>query len=690
MATPINVPKLVQIIAEAYNVAELAGFLTDYFQIRLDHIINPVGVGLIEIARAVVDYFDRNHRMTEFVRELGKDRPGKIHIGSLLASPTTLPSPTAPSIPAPTIDINPDEIDFYFVIEPDLKTVPPPSFKQSTSSIYVRIPAVGASGSAGGGSRRALALALDRSGSMRGEKIETARAAAGYLLDLVAGADHQASIVAFDTLSDLVVPLQSISSSAPYKATLNSISPRGSTDLFSAWQRCVTELRTLDERWDRRVVLITDGQLNSGMVDPARFEQEVRTLWKKEKIATTCVSMGDDWNIDLLNKLSAAGGGSIHFMKDEHQAQQVLHEAFHTGQGVVAANLRAELEPLGSARITEIQGASTTLAAGTTTTHLIAGQLRTNVEECLVIRVEFTPPLAGQSVEVLRSRLLYDDPATAVACATPEKVLRIYGEAASGPAVQSIIHQGVVCSAHTTLSRHLFKESLGAFLHGDSQRGQTLLEQSRFALQTTHAPRGYQAAVSLQRRRIEDLEHFDGHVPIEYIKEKYIEEMSHRDVVWIKLCEILDRLLGWTQEHHVDGDGNDTDAVRGKFRWADSMVNELAGSLPVQGEFVRQFRQDVFERPDARDERPTEPNSGFWFEKASEWMVLLRREQAHERRQRSSPARYQHAIAVVAGACFGFERRRQGTRAELVELMEAYLVSRLQIPSTNRNRDSIP
>ena len=71
-------------------------------------------------------------------------------------------------------------------------------------------------------------------------------------------------------------------------------------------------------------------------------------------------------------------------------------------------------------------------------------------------------------------------------------------------------------------------------------------------------------------------------------------------------------------------------------------------------------------------------------------MVLLRREQAHERRQRSSPARYQHAIAVVAGACFGFERRRQGTRAELVELMEAYLVSRLQIPSTNRNRDSIP
>jgi len=46
MATLIDVPKLVKIIADAYTVEELRGFLNDYFGTRLDHIINPVGIGL--------------------------------------------------------------------------------------------------------------------------------------------------------------------------------------------------------------------------------------------------------------------------------------------------------------------------------------------------------------------------------------------------------------------------------------------------------------------------------------------------------------------------------------------------------------------------------------------------------------------------------------------------------------------
>jgi len=258
-------------------------------------------------------------------------------------------------------------------------------------------------------------------------------------------------------------------------------------------------------------------------------------------------------------------------------------------------------------------------------------------------------------------------------------VLHVYADdtAASAP---PIVQQGVICTAHTTLSRYLFRQALGAFLHDDGSGGQDLLGQARFALEATEAPRGYQAAVSLQERRIHDIERFQGHVPVEYLKEKYIEEMSHRDVVWVKLCEILDRLM----RSIVD---SDRDMIQA-FEWADHMVDELAANLPVHGEFVRHNRGETREYLDDRDRSPTEPSPRYWFEKASEWMGRIQhRVQFLDQRERRSLARDDHTAAVVAGACFGFERRIQGTREELEELMGAYLHSRLRISNREQVKD---
>jgi hypothetical protein len=677
--SPIDVPKLVAAIAQAYNVAELKGFLSDYFQTRLDHIINPVGVGFVEIVRAVVDHFDRRHALTDFIREIQKDRPGSIDLLALLLPRTTTSAQTQPSgTPPPSVDIEPEEVDFYFVIEPDRRTVPVASSKRPTNSIYVRIPAVSASALGAGGPLRAMALAVDRSGSMTGGKIDVARGAANYLLDLAEGTAARAAIVAFDDQIGPVVSLQPISQSAPYKAQISTLTPRGGTDLFAAWQRAVRELRAVDDTWDRRAVLITDGQMNKGMVDPVRFEREVHSAWKLERIATSCISMGDDWNVDLLNKLAAAGGGSIHFMKDAHQAEQALHEAFHAAHGVIASNLRIELEPVGSAKITQIQGAATSLCAGTKTVHHMATQLRTNVEECLVLRIEFTPPEAGQMAELLRCKLLYDD-VKAVTRATPEKLLRVYADDDTGIAGQTIAHQGVVCTAHTMMSRQLFKEALGSFLHGDAGGGQALLAQARFTLETAQAPRGYHPAVSLQGRRIQDLERFEGRVPADYIKERYIEELAHRDVVWMKLCEVLDRITTWRFDARRD--------VGEAFLWADRMVDELAASLPIQTESGPRHGEGARGRFNRANDDVGSAEQ-FWLERArTSARPTPTSDRYVEQHQSAHPSLADETIALVAGACLGFERRRQGTRTELVELMDGYLQSRLHNAGRLRRGD---
>ncbi len=689
MPSDINIPKLVQLVAESYNLEELKGFLDGYFKISLEQIIIPQGSNLITIIQEVISHFRRRGSLAELVREFGLDRPGKIDILDLLEPLPTTPSGSLPLSPptasSTTVDINPDEIDFYFVIEPDRRIVTAATKpKAATQAIYVRIPAVSGSLSAVSTSPQALALALDRSGSMQGHKTDVARAAAGYLLDIAQGPNRQASVLAFDEYIEIPVPLQQILNPTLHKSALRRINPRGETDLFAAWQKAVDTLRVLNDTWDRRVVLITDGLMTHGMADPVTFEQRVASVWKTEKIATTCISMGVDWNVDLLNRLASAGGGSLHFIDTASQAEQALHEAFHSRAGVVARNLHVELEVLDSAHVSQVNGVATSLSAGSVATFPMANQLLTNVEEQLVLRLEFPSPANGQKVDLLRCALFYETPTSAKTQKTRDKILHIFGEApdsASGPA---IVHQGVICTAHATLSRELFRRALSAYLHQNSEMGNALLAQARFALESTpKIPRGYQPNVNLQERRIRDLEQFQGHVPPEYIKQKYIEELSHRDVIWDKLFQLFDRLFASSSNIRFAQEPME------QFAWANRMISEYASQLPIPFDrtdpaFIEQLGDQS--GPSQRENAPSARK--FWLS------LVSNEAPRREEKQRESARRLDErdidrasVIAILAGACFGLERTRQGTREEILELMESYLEQRYRVRLVRRARN---
>ena len=636
---------------------------------RLDHIIEPRGLSIQKIIREVIDYFDRRGHLVDLVRELGRDRPGVIDIRDLLMPLATKPLPS-PITSSTMVDIDPDEVDFYFVIEPDRRIVPATTtYKSTKQAIYVRIPAVSGSLSTPPTSPQALALALDRSGSMGGHKTDVAHAAADYLLDIAQGPNQRVSVIAFDEYIEIPIPLQQITNPAPHKSTLRRITPRGETDLFAAWQKAVDTLRALNDTWDRRVVLITDGLMNHGMIDPAIFERRVAAVWRTEKIATTCISMGSKWNVDLLNALASAGGGSLHFINTENQAEQALHEAFHSRSGVVARNLRLELEPLDSAHVSQVNGVATSLSAGKVATFPLANQLLTNVEEQLVLRLEFPPPADGQKKELLRCALFYETPTSANTRKTPDKILHIFGEvldAASGP---TIVNQGVTSTAYTTLSRELFRQSLGAYLRQNSEVGNDLLAQARFALQSTpKVPRGYQPIVNLQERRIRDLERFQGHVPPEYIKQKYIEDLSHRDVIWDKLSQLFDRLFALSSDIRL------VKEPREQFEWANHVISEYTSELPISFDRAAATfgRQVDDQRGPSQQENILSANE-FWLD-----LMFREVSKQEERRVPVSPQDEYHidrasVIALLAGACFGLERTRQGTREEILELMESYL-----------------
>jgi len=154
-----------------------------------------------------------------------------------------------------------------------------------------------------------LSLVLDRSGSMEGEKIRHAKAAANYCIDQLLPTDRM-SVVIFDDVVDLLVPGQLVEDTRRLKERISSITARNSTALHEAWVRGGLEVsKDLDPAVINRVLLITDGQANVGETNIDRIVSQSKEVAARG-VSTTTIGIGSDFNEDLLMPMAEAGGGN--------------------------------------------------------------------------------------------------------------------------------------------------------------------------------------------------------------------------------------------------------------------------------------------------------------------------------------------------------------------------------------------
>ncbi len=160
-----------------------------------------------------------------------------------------------------------------------------------------------------------LGLAIDRSGSMGGEPMERARQAAVHLVQTLDG-DDKISAVSFDSQIDLLAACDFKANQHQLISELEALTARGGTNLFQGYLGATHQVsRGADEKRLNRVILLSDGQANEGLSDPARIEAEV-AKWYNQGISTTTVGLGLGYNEDLLNGMATAGGGNFYHIQD--------------------------------------------------------------------------------------------------------------------------------------------------------------------------------------------------------------------------------------------------------------------------------------------------------------------------------------------------------------------------------------
>jgi Ca-activated chloride channel family protein len=171
-----------------------------------------------------------------------------------------------------------------------------------------------------------VALVLDRSGSMGGErKLILARQAVEAALNMLS-AEDRFTLVVYDDVVDVLSAGTLATPDAKRRALelLADIGPRGSTDLCSGWMRgCEAVARYLETETVGRALLLTDGLANVGVQDHDTLVRHATEL-RERGIPTSTMGVGDDFDERLLRDIAHEGGGNFYFIDSATQIADIL------------------------------------------------------------------------------------------------------------------------------------------------------------------------------------------------------------------------------------------------------------------------------------------------------------------------------------------------------------------------------
>lgn len=191
----------------------------------------------------------------------------------------------------------------------------------------------------------ALALVIDRSGSMHGEKLAVTKLCAAFLVQHLAATDRLA-IVSFDNEVRLEAPLVEV---GPNRAALHDavagIFAGGQTNLSGGWLKGVETLSAIDDASvARRVLLLTDGQANVGITQDGQLAS-MASASSADGIGTSTIGFGDGFSEDLLAAMADGGRGGAYFAETPDAAPGIFAQEFEDLVTLVAQNVSVEIRP---------------------------------------------------------------------------------------------------------------------------------------------------------------------------------------------------------------------------------------------------------------------------------------------------------------------------------------------------------
>lgn len=205
----------------------------------------------------------------------------------------------------------------------------------------------------------ALAVVLDRSGSMDGPGFDLARAAMRAAMDAMRPEDHLC-VVASGRHSEVLIPARPVASRTGFRALAESVSCRDTGSVSSALECAIEALqRVPPEVGPRRVLLLTDGWLGPAENVRLRRAGELAASVGVRLDVVLCGSDGDLLGFYELAGLTLGACRCVNSVEEGHRAGRRLVEeltrvAASQLELAVAPTVGCTLTPTASCRSTRL------------------------------------------------------------------------------------------------------------------------------------------------------------------------------------------------------------------------------------------------------------------------------------------------------------------------------------------------
>ncbi len=194
-----------------------------------------------------------------------------------------------------------------------------------------------------------MVLAVDRSGSMAGPKMELAKAAAIATAQALAR-DDMIGVVAFDSEARVAVRLQRAGNSYRIESDIAKLTPAGGTHIYPALDMAYQMLVSANVKV-KHVIVMTDGQAPRAGIDGL-----VRQM-RRSGVTVSSVGVGADVDRNMLEAIADRGGGRSYFTDRPETLPRIFvrETKLIAGQSVVEQTVRARTAP-GLQRIDLLRG----------------------------------------------------------------------------------------------------------------------------------------------------------------------------------------------------------------------------------------------------------------------------------------------------------------------------------------------
>ncbi len=203
-----------------------------------------------------------------------------------------------------------------------------------------------------------LAVVLDRSGSMDGAKLVQAKLAARQLIANLDASDRF-SLTVYGSDVEVVFPTTIASSTAKESAfsAISAIYTDGGTNLSGGLAAGQSQLLGLSDIKGRvqRVVLISDGQANEGIVNRDELAQLAYQA-SMHGVSITTVGIGLDFDEQTMTRIAVSGRGNYYFAENADMLGELFDTELTRLGATVATQIRLRISPQQGVEIREILG----------------------------------------------------------------------------------------------------------------------------------------------------------------------------------------------------------------------------------------------------------------------------------------------------------------------------------------------